>query len=247
MAERPQRRPTFEKLRYELGRLKVKRILLATAFAAIPISTVANAGVLVLNDGSAATYNFPAFATPANSVFFNFNAGDPSASTSYAGFIRTGGLLLNGDTAQGAAPETFGGAASQYLSTTGGASTTIAQTAVGFDTVSFFLGSIDSYNTVNILSTTGALLASFSGTHLSFAPNGNQELPITNRRATFTRSAGDAQIGGVSFASGGNSLEVDNLVFTVPEPATWAMMIAGFGMIGFAVRSRRRIASVVYA
>ncbi|EQA98614.1 hypothetical protein L288_20395 [Sphingobium quisquiliarum P25] len=26
----------------------------------------------------------------------------------------------------------------------------------------------------------------------------------------------------------------------VPEPATWAMMLLGFGMIGFAARQRRR-------
>jgi hypothetical protein len=225
----------------------LKRILIAAACAAAATSTVANAGVLLLNDGSAATYNFPAFATPANSVFFTFNAADPSASTSYAGFTRTGGLLLNGDTAQGAAPETFGVAASQYLSTVGGASTMIAQTAVGFDTVSFFLGSIDSYNTVNILSTTGAVLASFAGSQLSFTPNGNQDLPITNRRVTFTRQASDAQIGGISFASGSNSLEIDNLVFTVPEPATWAMMIVGFGLIGFAMRVRRGKMNTVYA
>ena len=33
----------------------------------------------------------------------------------------------------------------------------------------------------------------------------------------------------------------------VPEPATWAMMIAGFGMIGAGMRSRRRTTSVVAA
>ena len=224
----------------------MKRILLAAACAASLTGTAANAGVLVLNDGSSSTFNLPAFANVTNSTIFNFNAGDPSASTSFAGFTRTGGLLLNGDSPQGAAPETFGNAASQFLSTVGGASTTI-QSLIGFDTVSFFLGSIDSYNTVNILSTTGAIIASFTGSQLSFTPNGNQELPQTNRRVTFTRTAADAQIGGIGFASGVNSLEVDNLVFTVPEPSTWAMMIAGFGMIGFAMRTRRRKTSIVYA
>lgn len=33
----------------------------------------------------------------------------------------------------------------------------------------------------------------------------------------------------------------------VPEPATWAMMLVGFGMIGGAVRYRRRSTKVVYA
>jgi hypothetical protein len=30
----------------------------------------------------------------------------------------------------------------------------------------------------------------------------------------------------------------------VPEPATWAMLIAGFGLVGFAARRRRETASV---
>ena len=222
-----------------------KKIIAAMGLA-LAATAPANAGVLLLDNGSATTYNFPPSATPTNSVFFNFNAGDPSASTSFAGFTRTGGLLLNGDSAQGAAPETFGNAASQFLSTVGGAATTI-QSMRAFDTVSFFLGSIDSFNTVNILSTTGSVIASFTGSQLSFTPNGDQELPTTNRRVTFTRTGTDAQIGGIGFASGVNSLEVDNLVFTVPEPSTWALMIVGFGMVGFAMRSRRRRTSVVYA
>ena len=31
----------------------------------------------------------------------------------------------------------------------------------------------------------------------------------------------------------------------VPEPATWAMMLAGFGMIGFAARRRRSVKTIV--
>lgn len=37
-------------------------------------------------------------------------------------------------------------------------------------------------------------------------------------------------------------------VTAVPEPATWAMMLAGFGMIGFGMRSRRKqVVRVTYA
>ncbi|MFN7399415.1 MAG: PEPxxWA-CTERM sorting domain-containing protein, partial [Sandaracinobacter sp.] len=31
---------------------------------------------------------------------------------------------------------------------------------------------------------------------------------------------------------------------TIPEPATWAMMIVGFGLVGFATRRRERLARV---
>jgi hypothetical protein len=38
-----------------------------------------------------------------------------------------------------------------------------------------------------------------------------------------------------------NAFEIDNIVVNsaVPEPATWAMMLLGFGAIGFSMRRRR--------
>ena len=47
--------------------------------------------------------------------------------------------------------------------------------------------------------------------------------------------------------SGDHAALIDNLQFNnagVPEPATWAMMILGFGLAGGALRSRRRLAIV---
>lgn len=44
------------------------------------------------------------------------------------------------------------------------------------------------------------------------------------------------------------SLPADLVVTpSVPEPATWAMMIAGFGMVGFAMRRRQSAARVSFA
>jgi hypothetical protein len=54
----------------------------------------------------------------------------------------------------------------------------------------------------------------------------------------------------------GNPLDLSHLTFfggkdpnfdpdgTVPEPATWAMLLSGFGMVGFAARRRRGLNSV---
>lgn len=48
----------------------------------------------------------------------------------------------------------------------------------------------------------------------------------------------------VNYDANGNGTFSGNLFFTpgtaVPEPATWAMMLAGFGAIGFAMRRRRQ-------
>ncbi|RYD20158.1 MAG: PEP-CTERM sorting domain-containing protein, partial [Lysobacteraceae bacterium] len=37
------------------------------------------------------------------------------------------------------------------------------------------------------------------------------------------------------------------VVFAVPEPATWALMLLGFGMVGAATRYRRRASRIAYA
>ena len=51
-----------------------------------------------------------------------------------------------------------------------------------------------------------------------------------------------------SFDVRGSSANIDNIVFSgfVPEPSSWLLMIAGFGMIAGAVRYRRRSTKVTY-
>ncbi|MBD8545669.1 PEPxxWA-CTERM sorting domain-containing protein [Sphingomonas sp. CFBP 8760] len=68
-----------------------------------------------------------------------------------------------------------------------------------------------------------------------------------NRRVTYTTDGNDGLIGAIRFSTGANSLEVDNLVFAVPEPATWLMMLAGFGMVAMSMRARRRRTRIVFA
>ena len=79
--------------------------------------------------------------------------------------------------------------------------------------------------------------------------NGDQIAAGTNGRFTVTGTAGEL-FTSVTFSSTGNSFEVDNLAVggAVPEPATWAMMIVGFGLVGGAMRrSRKATARVTYA
>lgn len=56
---------------------------------------------------------------------------------------------------------------------------------------------------------------------------------------------GAATTGTLSTA-GAISLFGGTLAAAVPEPATWAMMLLGFGMIGASMRYRRRSSTVVY-
>ncbi len=122
--------------------------------------------------------------------------------------------------------------------------------------IGFYWGSIDTYNSVDVLGTVNGgatqTLYTLGGSALPPA-NGNQFTASSNQRVTFTASAGEA-ITGLRFTSTGVAFEVDNItgglglggggIGAVPEPAAWAMMLAGFGLVGAAARRRRTVTTV---
>lgn len=60
--------------------------------------------------------------------------------------------------------------------------------------------------------------------------------------ALVTNNSGPNPFNGHSGSAGG-TLRIQYFLFEpIPEPGTWAMLIAGFGLIGAAQRRRRRIA-----
>jgi len=116
----------------------------------------------------------------------------------------------------------------------------------GFElkSLSFYLGSLDTYNTLSFFDN-GTLVQSFTGTQLAQGvANGDQTSGDTNRRFFFTF---DSPVNQVVFSSTAPAFEFDTFaaaISAVPEPQTWAMMILGFGMIGFMLRSNRRQSAV---
>jgi hypothetical protein len=107
--------------------------------------------------------------------------------------------------------------------------------------ISFYWGSIDRYNKVEVLDKDGNVLHTVNGGDFS-AADGNQLVPGTNRRVFFTAAPG-TPISGLRLTSTGIAFEFDDFAASaVPEPATWAMMIAGFGLVGVASRRRRTLA-----
>ncbi|MES2291037.1 MAG: PEPxxWA-CTERM sorting domain-containing protein [Pseudomonadota bacterium] len=48
-----------------------------------------------------------------------------------------------------------------------------------------------------------------------------------------------------SIVSGSSSLRISAATAAVPEPATWAMMLVGFGSIGYAMRRRAKVRTTV--
>jgi len=126
----------------------------------------------------------------------------------------------------------------------------------GFELTSFsaYLGSLDDYNSISFLSN-GTTLKTYTGDDLAqFATGNNAGSSSTsgddNRRFFFTFAASD-DVTQVLFHSDGRAFEFDNFaasfISTVPEPATWAMMILGFGFVGFMMRSNRQKTATITA
>jgi hypothetical protein len=114
---------------------------------------------------------------------------------------------------------------------------------------SFALGSVDggglgSSQTGNkvVLHYIDGTTETFIGAQLtSGGADGNQSAAATNGRVTFdTRGVVGKTMRGAVFSSTVNAFEFDDFAGAAPEPATWGMMIMGFGLAGFSLRRGRR-------
>lgn len=115
--------------------------------------------------------------------------------------------------------------------------------------ISFLWGSVDTYNVLEFLDASMNVLATFTGSDVALPANGDQVDPFKNPVVRFNLSGTDVsdftylQLTSV----GQNAFEIDNIALNVPEPATWIMMILGFGLIGSSVRRRRNRVAVQFA
>ena len=111
--------------------------------------------------------------------------------------------------------------------------------------LSFLWGSPDTYNVLTLV--TNQNTYTYTAQSLNFAvTNGNQSF---SQYVQFAATAGE-QIRSVQFTNNTalDAFETANYSITaVPEPATWAMLMLGFGMVGAAARYRRRSTKTTYA
>ena len=207
-------------------------------------------------------------ATAANAVTYSSAAGAPDpgvaanqmviddfeggmtapAGITYAGSYSVDALNISGIRAEPA------GDTSNYFATPGSADD-LPGTAVidfggyidshrAFSSLSFYWGSIDSYNTLEVLDRSGMVLKTIVGNQMFNPADGNQTAPATNRRL-FLQFAPGENFGALRLTSTQRAFEIDDFgVASVPEPATWAMLIVGMGFVGFANR-RRSVAARV--
>lgn len=214
-------------------RIFAKLALAAVALAAL--TTTASAAVNLA--GSTAFDSAPA---AGESIVWNFDTTNDTTHFSFFGPTFATSVL--GVAAAPAGDSTVFGAAEP-------GSNAVLNVLSGFqlNTLSFYLGSLDDFNTLEFFHN-GTLITAFTGNQLTVPnpANGDQTGGDTNRRYFFTMDAADG-VNQVVFVSNGKpAFEFDNIaaaISGVPEPQTWAMMILGFGMIGFMLRNGRRKAA----
>lgn len=206
----------------------MKKLSICTAAVLACVSALpANAAITLSATPGAAVYAGP---TPT----FDFNSATPE----YNGSIFSGSV-------GGVRAQPFGSTGG-YISVgpTDGTPKTLNLSAFGLiSSISFIWGSVDAYNTLEVLDAANNVLATFTGANAAINPNGNQTSPATNPLAKLTITGADqGLVSGLRFNSTSNAFEVDNVAISasaVPEPATWAMMFAGFAGLGLSMRRRR--------
>jgi hypothetical protein len=206
-----------------------------SALAAITLCACTTAASAAVNFTSPNPFDTNGYG-PGESLVWDF---DSVANPSFSYF---GGVLPFSIPGIAAAPA---GDATNYGFASPGFDSTFLVTSGNISSLSFYLGSLDEYNTISFFN--GAtLIDSFTGSDLtSVLPavaNGDQSAGDTNRRYFFTFGAAD-NVNRVVFNTTLPAFEFDNIaaaISAVPEPSTWAMMILGFGLIGFSLRNNRR-------
>jgi hypothetical protein len=164
----------------------------------------------------------------------------PCSLTGSVNASIVGGTILNADQPFADIPK---GAIAGGNFLSAGPTTTEPSTVMfiggGVDYVSFLWGSPDLYNTLTVVTTAGDYVFSAAGLGFSVT-NGDQSF---SQYVQFQADAG-TDILGLEFANSPSidAFEVANFSVTapVPEPETYALMLAGLAAVGFIGRRRRR-------
>lgn len=180
---------------------------------------------------------FAASPSLAVTTLIDFNDYTVNPATSYTGnaVIQTGTNSIGAALPSNSTP---------YYSTTGTSQINFTGYTGVVNWVSFDWGSNDKYNEAIFLDSRGRPNGAVHGWG-----DGNQfnATDNTNYKYVFTYEQKKRGFSGIKFVSRDSSsnpraaYEIDNLRIqsSIPEPASWALMFAGFGLAGAAIRNRK--------
>ena len=221
------------------------RTLLATATlaAAVAVAAPALAAAPVI---SLSSFGDPDTLPAGQQLIANFNEGssypgavlDPYPTTNANFGLTLGGATVGYHEGMGGYSGTVFGDATPYLTVSPNTTVTLTALSGYLTSFSFYMGSPDSYNGIHLHGVDG-YDELVNGSTL-VANNTNQQWSWGTR---VNLDFGGAKVTSIDFSSSNYSFEVDNFaggVGGVPEPATWAFMITGFGGAGAMLRRRRR-------
>ena len=215
----------------------MKKAILGTIVALATFSAApAFAGV------TSTSYLTPPAYTP-DTTLIDFTNGIPS------GFSLNGGKVLNDTTStgayQGATMPTGGTGNYLAIGATVGGQAVLKGTSpnAGWGSVSLLWGSVDWFNSLDVLDMLGNTIATITGKDITAGVTPTGTAKDNNRYVTYTVDPNSGrQIGGLRFTSPTDAFEVDNIAFSqptsVPEPGTIALF--ALGMLGLlALRTRK--------
>ncbi len=225
----------------------------AGALAMVAAISPANAGPVVVLDFEGVNANYPSGFAFVNNFYNGGTSSDGTSGTNYgvsfssnaqAICLNTIGTSCSNTSRGGLAPGSDKGGLF-FLS----GSETFMNYSGGFDTgFSFFYSSASVPGSVNVydgINGTGNILAT-----IALSPNSGSCVGYNAGFCPF--SAVGVSFGGtalsIGFAGVANQIVFDDITFGsvtpgtpgVPEPASWAMMIGGFGLAGAALRGSRK-------
>lgn len=238
------------------GSTAISLMVTAMAFAG-----AANAAVTVNVEAAgvqATTVTSPAYVEDFSSYSSNNGSGNGTlalgtVTTNFGGSPITGtltGFELGNSQSYGGIGYFYGGAfgSEQYGIVHGDATLKLSSAVTYFG---LWAAALDSNNTIellngttslgsfNLVNTIGALSSDYFGN-----PNNGQD---GGEKFAFVNFLSTTPFDTIEFHQTGGGFEFDNLTVggAVPEPASWAMMLAGFGAVGAAMRTRK--AKVTFA
>jgi len=216
--------------------MQIRNALFAAA-AMMAVATAASAAAPVV---SLSNIGDPNTMLAGQQLVADFNnTADPDAVLLSGYTLTLNGATVGVNEGGSGYSGTLYGDSTHYLTVPGGASATLTSVRA-LNAFSLYMGSPDTYNSIRFIGANGYDVT-LSGAQLSQGYVGQSW--DWGQRINF--DFGSNTVNQIILSSGSNSFEVDNFaVAAVPEPASWALMIMGFGSAGAMIRRRRAITTL---